>query len=103
MKLFDRWLQAWKTRDYDTIAALYHEDFIFLEPTSMLTREEFLDGIFEQLSNPNFEISWECLHEDATSIILKWRETHGEGVFENHLGLSFIEDGKFWRSIVKDV
>ena len=68
-----------------------------------LTREEFLDGIFEQLSNPNFEISWECLHEDATSIILKWRETHGEGVFENHLGLSFIEDGKFWRSIVKDV
>ena len=104
MGVFEKYVDAWDTKDEDAMNAITHEDFMYLTLDSLVAKS----GLFREFrkgwsgrtwSNNDFKLIIET--EDIMVMTFSEMDENGKKAFRTEVCL--LEDGKIWRSSSKAV
>ena len=103
MSLFEKYVAAGRNKDLEALADVFHEDYMYLAPTYLETKESILE---------EFEKSWlektflntesTLIHEDEDTMILTFiEEDLRKNTKEFVTEVALLKDGQMWRSASK--
>jgi|DEB0MinimDraft_4_1074332.scaffolds.fasta_scaffold54113_2 hypothetical protein len=100
MSLFEEIVKAWDAKDFDTLAAGMHEDFIWMDGYDVKTLDEWLPGLKHEMDS-GFEFNkLSCLFENEDVIAYQHFVTDDNGISHRVTNVMLLKDRKVYRATV---
>ena len=98
--LFQKLYNIFENWDEEAFRNHHHEDFMHLQETDVLNRDEHVKVISELATKPgwNWHKIAKCIYEDKYCNIIRW-EDNGEIVTH----VSTIKNDQVWRAVISRV
>lgn len=86
--------------DIAVVDEIFHEDYMYLRETEMLTRDEFISHMQNDFASGNFQSSnQKILYEDDN--VVSWEHLVTSQDYKRKITLTCLKkDGKLWRQIM---
>ena len=100
MKLSEFLDQQENWGDRTVVDQIFHEDYMYLRETEMLTRDEFITHMITDFASGNFQSSdQKILYENDN--VVSWEHLVTAPDFKRKITLTCLKkDGKLWRQIM---
>ena len=101
MKLYDRWMEAFESRDFDEVMKYYHPDYTFVrhQTNTEMKLSEWSPMMKSMLESDQFKmISAKCCYENDDVLVVHNIMSFPDGSKEAILACHIKKDGKIISS-----